>query len=341
MRSWTRPFRPPGQALLAKGSARARPLRPGAALLVAVLALAGCGNYSTEDLRFLAALPQKEDLRFAVPPPGQPGALSACPPANASVWLEAKPTSDKINAGVDFLLALVDAVRRLPPSYREEDARGWGPFDAERHPGREVRVLMGRSFPAELGGGARYAYAFEARWKGTDTWRAILWGAFDGGSASRGKGWLVLEFDALHALGMNDPDTPPGQMGVGYDRTGDPTLLQLVLGADGFGAVQFAYQHAGWSDGSGVFDFAFRDASLNVLYVRTRYDAEGAGRADVGFQGSGGATGSFTQCWGADACLVYVNDPGNFSCTPVPPETSCNYGLETACPSPLPVSPFP
>ncbi len=34
---------------------------------MALAVLAACGNYSTEDLRFLAALPTREDLRVAPP----------------------------------------------------------------------------------------------------------------------------------------------------------------------------------------------------------------------------------------------------------------------------------
>ncbi len=91
----------------------------------ASLALAGCGNYSTEDLRFLAALPRREDLRVAVPSQTGASALSvACAGGTADVWLWAKPTSDGLNSGVDFVLTLVDAVRRYPPTWREKDARG-------------------------------------------------------------------------------------------------------------------------------------------------------------------------------------------------------------------------
>ncbi len=311
------------------------------AVIAAALGLAGCGNYSTEDLRFLAALPQREDLTFDVPSASTQGALSACPPGNATVWLEAKPTADKINAGVDFLLALVDQVRRVTPTWRSDDARMWGPFDAERHPGREIRVLMERTYPAELGGDARYGYAFQARVKGSADWTYVVAGAFDGGSASRGKGYMALDFDAMRAIGIADPDTPAGNMQLAYDRTGDPVTLQLALTSDGFGAVQFGYRSATWHAGGGVFDFAFRDASANLLYVSTRYDAQGAGRAGVGFQGAGGATGGYEQCWDAGACLVYVNDPASLSCQVVPPETTCSYGVVDSCAADLPASPFP
>ncbi len=309
MRSWTRP-----------------------SLLAAALALSACGNYSTEDLRFLAALPQREDLAFAVPAP-QSGALSACPPANASVWLWAKPTSDKINAGVDFLLALVDVVRRTPPTRRAADERVWGPFDAKEHPGREIIVVMTRSYPAALGGVPRYGYAFLARWKGTPDFTPILGGTFDGGSASHGRGGLALDFDAMTALGMGDATTPAGTMQVAYDRASDPVTTQLALASDGFGVVQFGYRFAGYAAGGGAFDFAFRDGAGNLFYVTTGYDAFGGGRAAVAFQGAGGATGGFRQCWSANACLVYVLDPGNLSCPQ--PGPACDYGVETDCPAGL------
>jgi hypothetical protein len=304
-------------------------------VLAAALGLSGCGNYSTEDLRFLAALPQREDLQVKVP--GAPsGALSACPPANANVWLKAKPVSDDLNAGVDFLVALVDKIRSISPTTREDDKRVWGPFDAREHPGREVEVVMVRSYPPELNGTPRYSYAFLARWKGTAEFTPLIGGAFDGGSASRGRGGVVLDFDAMRALGMADASAA-GTMYVVYDRASDPKTIQLALSNDALGAVAFGYRYAGYGASGGVFDFAFRDENGTLLYVSTGFDGEGAGRADVAFQTSGGATGGFRQCWGANACLVYVLDPWNISCPQA--EQPCSYGVEADCP-PVPASPF-
>jgi len=317
------------------------PIRPW--LVAAALAVSGCGNYSTEDLRFLAALPQREDLAFRVPATGQPGALSSCPTRTSSVWLEAKPTSDKINAGVDFLLALVDVVRSHEPSWRKADERGWGPFPSKEHPGREVMVVMARTYPPELGGGARYGYAFLARLQGTPDWTGLIGGQFDGGSASRGKGSVVLDFDQMIALGMSDAGTPTGQMAITYDRASDPVTIELVLASDGFGAVgtgsTFAYRSAGYAAGGGAFDFAFRDAQGNLFYVTTGYDAAGAGRDAVVYHAAAGGTAGFRECWGAGACLVYVQDSLNISCDPQAYGGACSLGVETDCPA-VPASPF-
>jgi hypothetical protein len=242
---------------------------------------------------------------------------------------------------VDFLLRLVDVVRSRAPSWRKDDERGWGPFPSKEHPGREMVVIVARSYPPELGGAARYGYAFLARLVGTPDWTPLIGGAFDGGSASRGKGGLVLDFDAMIALGMSDAGTPTGKMEVAYDRTSDPATIQLVLASDGFGAVGtgsgFAYRSAEYAAGGGVFDFAFRDAQGNLYYVSTGYDAAGAGRDAVAYQAAGGATAGFRECWGAGACLVYVQDPGNYSCPAA--AWPCSLGADTACPA-VPASPF-
>ena len=122
------------------------------------LGLCACGDYSTEDLRFLAAVPSRADLRVEVPEdaPGDPGVARqvVCATRPADTWLRAKPESDRLNAAVEFLLGLVDVVRRAPPDWRAEDARGWGPFPDAKHPGRETRVTILRTLPGRPGGAA-------------------------------------------------------------------------------------------------------------------------------------------------------------------------------------------
>jgi hypothetical protein len=305
-----------------------------------VLALAGCGNYSTEDLRFLAALPTREDLRVAVPARASAAAaLTAapdpCPAGTADVWLWAKPTSDGLNRGVHFLVSLVDAVRRQPPSERGEDLRRWGPFPDERHPGHEIQIVIVRSHPAELGGAPRHAYAFQAR-EGAGPFRDVLSGSFDGPSSSRGRGTLTLDFQALWELHMNDPTTPHGTMQVTYDRASDPTTIALQLTSDGFGVAQFDYGYSGYSDGRGAFDYRFRNGG-DTLTVVTSYDAAGAGRARVDYTPWWSPTpvGTFRHCWSAAACLTYVDDPTSYSCG-----APCSLGDIAAC-VPVPAPPFP
>ncbi len=312
----------------------------------ALALLAGCGNYSTEDLRFLVALPTRDDLR--VTPPATASAAGAvldpagCTSGTADVWLSAKPTSDGLNAGVDFVVSLVDVVRRVPPTAREENARRWGPFPDEHHPGREIQIVMVRSFPYGTEERPAHEYRFEARVAGDPAgFDPVIVGSFDGASARRGSGRVVLDFDNMWKVGINDLTTPRGRMEILYDRMSDPVTIDLGFSTGGFGVEQFGYGYAGFRDGSGRFDFRIRNPNDDVLTITTAYDRAGAGRAAVTYTrspASGGGSGSFSQCWGPAACLTYVRDPANFTCGTPP----CSFGTYPDHCVPVPyVGPFP
>jgi hypothetical protein len=312
----------------------------------AALALSACGNYSTEDLRFLAALPQREDLAVAVPARADPSAaamaatMDPCANGTAEVWLWAKPTSDNLNKGVDFIVSLIDAVRRYPPTAREQDARRWGPFPDEKHPGHEVQVVLERSWPGGADAPPEHDYRFEARRVGEPTFEPILVGTFTGASSARGSGTVMLDFAAIRRAGVEDGDTPAGgAIVIQYDRASDPTTIALEVSAGAFGVVQFRYAFEGYRDGGGAFLYRFEQGG-NVFTVATGYDAAGAGRAAVIYDPAGiPPPGSFRQCWNPSACLTYVDDPANYTCS-APPAPQCSFGtVSEDCPT-VQVSPF-
>lgn len=301
------------------------------ALVLAVSSLAACGDYSNDDLRFLAALPRHADVAVAVPAQGGgTAALAACTIGSANVWLQAKPTSDGLNAIADKVIGFIDVVRGREPTRRADDRREWGPFDDGQHPGIEIIVVMQR-IDGNAGAPARYDYVFGARTKGGAWWTPVLVGTFVGGSASTGTGHATLDFDAIRALGMNDASTPTGSLQIGYDRASEPRATALTLAGGGFGLERFDYVFFGYADGSGRFWYRFRNAAGDTFTVDAGFDAAGAGRGEVGFVAAGGATGSFRQCWDALACLDYVDDPGNYSCDPT--AWPCNKGSLAACPA--------
>ncbi len=252
------------------------------------------------------------------------------------MWLWAKPTSDGLNASVDFVLALVDSVRRIPPSAREDNLRRWGPFQDDKHPGREIQIVMTRWFPYGDDARPAHAYRFEARVAGTPGFDPILIGTFEGASASRGRGGLSLDFDRMWALQMTDPSAPHGVLRIAYDRAGDPVTIDLSLAQQGFGVEQFDYGYAGYRDRSGRFDYRVRTATNDVLTVITGFDAGGAGRARVAFLAAGGGTGSFDECWDGSACLTWLDDPSGFVCG----APGCTRGGVAACVAVKPPAPF-
>ena len=84
-------------------------------------------------------MPSRADLRVEVPEDAlsDPGVARqvVCATRPADTWLRAEAESDPANAAVEFLLGLVDVVRRAPPDWRAEDARGWA-----RSPTRSTRA---------------------------------------------------------------------------------------------------------------------------------------------------------------------------------------------------------
>lgn len=313
----------------------------------AALLLAACGDYSTEDLRFIAALPTRQDLRVEVPAQAAaqvqaavalvaPGdgtgvdAAAACGVGAASAWLWAKPTSDNLNASVEFLTGLVDTVRRVPPTWRQADARGWGPWPDRQHPGRELQVVLQRSFPDGVEAAPLFHYEFQARLVGAATWIVVLDGDFRGGSATRGAGHLAVHFDRIAQLGPPDPGSPvAGTMAAQYDRATTPVTVAVTLDQDGFGLPGFGYQYAGYPDRSGSFVYLVRNAAGDQFVIDAAFDGAGRGRSTVAFRAVGGFTASYQQCWDADACVLWVNDPWNITklCAAAP----CTVGSEASC----------
>ena len=274
---------------------------------VAVLAvLAGCGTWSNEDIAFVEALPTSQALKVALP---DPAAQALCaPPGSSEVWAWAKPAGDGINALVDLLLSFVDLVKSVTPSGRAADARTWGPFDDQKHPGKEVRVRMTRTRDSD--GVPTYAYWFEARPKGGE-FQAVLEGTFRGESARAGRGEFALRFDTLRALGMDDhPDTDPtGVLAVQYDKTGDPRTVGLGIQSKTGSLAAFDYGFAGYASGNGFFRYAFTNEQQQQYVVDAHFDAAGEGRADVTVVLSSTWSLGFSECWDAAGCVTDVKDP--------------------------------
>jgi hypothetical protein len=223
------------------------------------------------------------------------------------VWGWAKPAGDGINGVVDALLALVDLVKGATPSERGPDRRRWGPWADQKHAGFEVRVTMTRSWSGTV---PTYAYAFEERPPG-GAWAALLDGTFTGDSARSGKGQFLLHFETARALGIDDhPEKDPyGPLTVQYDRTGDPhTIAADVPPGPQSGLADFNYGYAGYLNGNGEFDYVFVNSQAQRYEVRARFDATGAGRADVTVVVSATSSFQFSECWDAAGCVTDVQD---------------------------------
>jgi hypothetical protein len=296
----------------------------------ALLLLCACGNLSNQDVAFLEAVPQKGALKLSVPRGDT--AQPACALGPADVWTSTKTTSDGINAGLDGILSLVDAIRGFPPSTRSQDARTWGPWPDDKHPGVQFRVQISRELDAN-GIPWRWIYVFEAR-RSPGAFLPILEGEFFGAQARNGVGRLVIHFENSIALGINNPKDPTLPARFYYDLSGDPRTISLDTTDNpvGFGLVGFDYFYAGYLDGHGRFDYALPpDTNGCRSEITTWFTAAGAGKATLHVHCGPFTLGDVIQCWDQVACLSYVDDPFAFtpSCLGAKP---CKLGNIASCP---------
>jgi len=302
-------------------------------LAAAALALAACGNYSTDDIAFVEALPGREALRVAVP--AKPAPPSCGPLGEASQWTQANATGAGMNAGLDWILGAVDLVRSMDPTERHRDQRIWGPFPDGKHPGFAIRVTVSRSQGAD--GIPVYDFAFETQRPLQETaWHVLIGGQFVGGSGRTGQGSVTLYFTAIRALGLNEkPDDPTVDVTIAYDRRSDPRTLSLSIpaGAAGFGLVDFDYGFTSWESGDSHLDFAVQDALGNRVVTQAGFLPSGAGRGDVTLYPANPPPDSyqFTVCWDESGCVTAVADFFNVSghCASAPCVTP---DWQTICP---------
>ena len=163
----------------------------------------------------------------------------------------------------------------------------------------------------------------------------MLYAFFIGSEARTGLGAITINFDNARALQINGPTDPTGTMLIHYDLSGDPRTVQIDLGATGLGLSQFDYFYAGFSNGSGRFDYIFPDGKGNLLSLQTSFTSAGAGKAHVFVRTTGGTTGTLDECWDAAACLTYVLDPLSVTpiCSAFPPGVCPVQGNVQSCPA--------
>ena len=243
--------------------------------ILALFLLSACGNLSNEDIAFAEALPRTRDLHFSVP---AQTAQPACALGEASQWVAgARDTSDKINAGVDAVLGIVDAIRRASPTRREPNLRVWS-FPDQSHPGVQIEASLLRvaTPPGSDPAAQPWSFAIDAR-RGSGPFLEILYAYFVGATARSGQGLISIDFDNSRALQINGPTDPTGIMTIHYDLTGVALTLRVELGATGLGLAPFSYFFSGNPDGSGHFDYLFLEPTTgNLLSVQSAYTTAAA-----------------------------------------------------------------
>ena len=287
------------------------------ATLTSLLLLAGCsGNWSNKDLEFVSALPHKADLQSKLPVSTSVQPLSGEGTRKdglglgetSQAYLDAKKASSDFNGLLDGLLAIVEAVRSLPPTTRETDARTWGPFPDDKNPGYEAQLVIRRVDPLN------FSWAIQFRLKdGPGDWFDVAVGNFlASGGIRRGKGAVELRIaenvDKLKSLqGLSQIS----RITMGYQTDTTPLTVDMAFtfaagNTAGYSEAGYGYREN--ADRAGKMAFSLRTLDPNVvrLDATAGWLASGAGVATAtviegNYQGA-----NAVECWDTAFQTVYV-----------------------------------
>jgi hypothetical protein len=266
------------------------------------LAVAACGNYSTEDIDFQLAVPKSEELSTRVP-----GHALVRPDA-PEYYKATRDVGTAFNTLVVDVTGLVDSVRATPPSARNGDERIWGPFRHRLDRNWEVRLRMSRDFSREEPS-FRYEFEFHRAGLASGPWERLLSGTF---GLDRGHGEIVLDLTAARKSGYPVGEFEDLQrLTLSYQRRQYPIELKMAIEyVDESTKPDSSFRYLENPDKSGELSFLLRPQNLLIqtLEVRSRWNPTGAGRADAriteGVYAMGNPLG--IDCWDVDARATYV-----------------------------------
>ncbi|MES1209071.1 MAG: hypothetical protein ABUS79_24295 [Pseudomonadota bacterium] len=282
-------------------------------LVACALLGAGCGNYSNEDLEYMAAVPTTTELAVELP-----AAVNTVAEAEL-----AKKTHDAIKTVNDSLvnvLALVDAVRGTSPTSRSSDSRTWGPFDDDKHPGWRWELTVTRDPTAPTA----FTYRLRTENSGAATgWLLFVSGSFDAaGGAKQGSGQVTADFAALAAAGfpLDAGAAKLASLTIAYqnfDLAGSPVEVSMTMNGvpDGTGAattLSIVYEIL--SDRSGEMAFTLTGnliagPATEVVQVNSQWLASGAGESTLKVASGDGAGLAQTECWSSVFAATFNAKP--------------------------------
>jgi hypothetical protein len=279
--------------------------------LATLVILAGCGNYSNDDLDFQLAVPVREELSAKLP-------QALVDPNAAEYYRATRDVGTIFNELVVKLTGLVDYIRSFTPSSRNGDERIWGPYPVKDDPSWEVRLRMARAYDLS-DPGFRYLIEFHRAGAAGDPWKPLMTGTFGLGRVqgelvldldpARQSGYPVKQFDKLQKLVLRyQRRMTPMTVEMTIENLPEPPNPALPMATPLTTGATYRYQDE--ADGSGGLVFVVRGADIRAqaLEIRSRWSETGAGRADAriieGFLATGLPLG--IDCWGPDGRATYL-----------------------------------
>ncbi|MCP4919621.1 MAG: hypothetical protein GY913_22185 [Proteobacteria bacterium] len=235
--------------------------------------------------------------------------------AEDGVWSDyylftAKVTRD-VNVMIALPLVLVDHVTQYPPAEINEDetVATWGPYSDALDPVETALVVEHPSADAD------WTWTFIQKPKGADDaeYVPVIAGIVDAGSTRDiHSGTFAIDFDMLNTLNPNVGTTGVFVSEYDLDEAGVTAAAIFQGFSDGGQEIDAAYEYDQIHDGEGSMDLGWlADLDANgddeIHVVRSRWTAEGAGRADAVLTGGSLGEVAFfeSECWDGSFDPVY------------------------------------
>lgn len=291
-----------------------------ASLFTAVM-IAACVPQGPESVS--DALPTADDVQVKVP---EDGAQALALGQIADYYRFTRVVSRDFNGGAAWVLTLVHVIVQFPPTEVDGDTYTWGPHSDALDPA-EWKLVVTENLDGS------YDWRFDGRSKtvaNADFLTVISGNAEPGDIPHRGSGSFLIDFDAAEQVNPIDNE-PTGRVDVTYDLrpTGDVagSISMHIEGRQENNGdvipVTADYAYSENLDGSGDFSFGIHGdiddngSAAEDALIRSRWQADGAGRGDARL--SGGDLDTLvveaSECWDTTFRRVFYTDSINYQPT--------------------------
>lgn len=268
------------------------------------------------------ALPTAEDVRIDLPENSSAKGTAEALGELSPWYVVTRQVTRDLNGGTAWVLIVVHTIVQFPATTIEGNTYTWGPWSDALDPA-DYRLVV-----TALDNGS-YDWSLDGRSKtrpGADFETAIAGNAVPGDTEGTGHGELTIDFDAAERVNPVDNDAR-GVVGISYDLAARHLDMSIatVESRDGVEVpVNYEYAYQERDDGSGDMIFAAHGdtedegTAAEDAVVRSRWLADGAGRADVRLSGGDVSTTvsvTASECWDSTFAVVYYSDSVNWQPT--------------------------
>jgi hypothetical protein len=292
----------------------------------AALTLAACGASEDPAQKYRDAMPKAAAVQVGTPDSDQTAA-NALVSSSASLVDGTAPKSEyavmsyylalTLNGGVGWTLTFVQFVTAFPPTSCDDASCTWGPWVDDHGLNRWKLTVQ------KVDGAYEYVLAGQ---RGSDTaspWASLIAGTAYPVDRAHGSGAFTIDFDAEATLehGPLWEQKDFGRLDVTYDNTRDASITAEFVGARNSDPLDRHFLNAAYSfqdaASGGTLQIAFENLdTTEVVKLRTRWSAGGAGRGDVVYDPDGAGAADpvkASECWaGAAQEYAEVYDSKDF-----------------------------